>query len=116
MARAGPINVFDNKRTGRPKLRQSDKIAQQIAEKIHNDWRITLRHLAAAAETGVDLGMVNTTIKKLGYQRICAKWVPKLITMKMKAARKAAAEQLLVRTAQIWRPVTITYSIISRGV
>lgn len=55
--------------------------------------------------------MVNKIIKKLNYRRICAKWVPKLLTTDIKAARKEAVEQLLARNYQedegfLWNIVT----------
>lgn len=95
VSKVKPVNLFDAPRSGRPKLRQSDELMAQIDEKIRNNRRITQRELAA--QTGIGYGTVNRMIKKLDYRRIYAKWVPKLLTADMKAARKEAAEQLLQR-------------------
>ncbi len=91
----GPVNLFDAPRSGRPKLRRSDELMAQIDETIRNNRRITQRQLAE--KTGVGYGTVNRIIKKLDYRRICAKWVPKLLTAEMKTARKEAAQELLSR-------------------
>lgn len=76
-------------------MRRSDKVTQKIDEKIRGNLRITQRQLAR--KLGFTYGTVNEIIKKMNYRRIYAKWVPKLLTTDMKAARKEVVEQLLAR-------------------
>lgn len=95
MAKQNSMNLTDLPRSGRPKLEQTADLKQKIDQKIHENRRITQRQLAD--QLGTSQTTVHRLIRELNYSRICAKWVPKLLTTEMKANRKEMCEQLLNR-------------------
>ncbi len=86
------ITLFNKPHSGCPKQWQIMEV-EQIDEKIHQNWAIPQWQLTK--ETGVALRTIKKMIKKLNYRKICAKWVPKLLTDEMKAARKEEGQQFL---------------------
>lgn len=95
MAKQNLLNLTDLPRSGRPKTGRTDELKMKVDQKIQENRRITQRQLAQ--QLGISQATVHRIIQDLQYRRICAKWVPKLLTMEMKAQRKEMCEQLLQR-------------------
>ncbi len=93
IAKRGPVNRFRIRRPGQTKMQLSADLGEQIKAKILDNWRITRRQLAE--EMGVHFATANRIVKKLGFWRICAKWVPKLLTREQKNEWKKIAQELL---------------------
>lgn len=71
---------------GAPVKVRTTEIVNTAATLVADDARITLRSVAHALQ--ISLGTAHTILSKdLGYSRICARWIPRLLTDEMKAER-----------------------------
>ena len=75
----GRTSVDSDPRSGRPSLITTPENIERVRLAIEGDRRLTVREL------GNDLGIPKTTIweilnKILGITRVCAKFIPKLLT------------------------------------
>ncbi len=78
---------------GKPRTARSEIIRNTAATLLTDDARITLRSMAAILQ--VSLATTHRIAKEeLGFSRICARWIPRLLTDEMKAER--------VRVCQLW--------------
>ena len=68
-------NVHDDERSGRPSL-VNDNLVRAIEEKIREN-RLSL--------------LPEIVFQKLGYRKLCARWVPKLLTEEHRMKRRASA-------------------------
>jgi transposase len=91
----GQSNVSDLPRSGRPSTTVTPATMQRADSHIRNDWRITTRELAAILGTGK--GSVDKIIHKLGYSKVCARWVSRSLTEEHKEQRKIICSELLAR-------------------
>jgi histone-lysine N-methyltransferase SETMAR len=64
-------------------------------ELILQDRRITTRELIAAM--GIGFNALGTFLRKLGYRKLCARWVPRILTQDDKEQRLQACTNLLER-------------------
>ncbi|XP_025410784.1 uncharacterized protein LOC112683831 [Sipha flava] len=71
----GKMNILDKHRDGRPVTVTDEKHRIQVDELIKNDRRITQNRIADMSQERVEF-----IIQQLGYQKICARWVPKMLT------------------------------------
>lgn len=92
------LNLADLPHSGRPKLMKPEELKAKIDQEIQENRRLTQQQLAE--QLGISQSTVHKLIRDLNYQRICAKWVPKLFTLEMEANRKKMCEELLNR---YWR-------------
>ncbi|KAK9744112.1 hypothetical protein QE152_g8084 [Popillia japonica] len=60
---------------------------------IESDRRITQQRIADAF--GISKERAGFVIQKLGYEEICVRWVPRMVTAEIKHQRKEPCEQLL---------------------
>lgn len=89
----GRTDVHDEQRAGRPSV--SDETIAKVEATLLEDRRVTLEELS---ELIPDAG--KTTIHKiltehLGYSKVCARWVPKMLTEDHKQQRVAASREFL---------------------
>jgi hypothetical protein len=63
---------------------------------IWDDRSITAGELCAA--TGTGKVAVMAIIRELGYRKVCARWVPKMLTVEHKRARKNICAEILQRS------------------
>jgi len=73
---------------------------QEIEGEIRANRRVTIRELRHIIP-----GVSKTTIheamaEKLGYRKLCARWVPKMLTDDHKTKRMGSALKFLTRYAQ----------------
>lgn len=92
--KTGRQSLEDNERTGRPKATDDGEKAKIIEEVVLGDRCLTVREIAAA--TGISKTSTHRIMsEKLHMKKLTARWVPRLLNIDQKNARKAACEQLL---------------------
>jgi hypothetical protein len=79
--------------SGRPLTAVTPATMQRADSHILNDRRITTRKLAAV----LGKGSVDKIIHQLGYSKLCARWVPQILTQEHKEQRKIICTELLAR-------------------
>ena len=95
----GRTDVHYEQRSGRPFL-ISDDFLQEIEGEIRANRRVTIRDLH-----NIILEVCKTTIheavtEKLGYRKLCVRWVPKMLTDDHKTKRMGFVLKFLTRYAQ----------------
>lgn len=79
----GLLPILDKSRSGRPKTAVNDANIQRIDELIRTNRRITQDEISAYLNISHE--RVNHIInKELKYRKICARWVPRMLTDEMK--------------------------------
>ena len=79
------ISCKDCERTGRPRTSSTAEISQRVEQLIKNERRITVREIAYQCD--VSVGCAHEIIKSLGFNKLSARWVPRLLTSEMKETR-----------------------------
>ena len=90
----GRTSVDSDSRSGRPSLITTPENIERVRLAIEGDRRLTGREL------NNDLGIPKTTVweilnKILGMTRVCAKFIPKLLTTEQKDLRSEIAQDNL---------------------
>ena len=90
----GRTSVDSDPRSGRPSLITTPENIERVRLAIEGDRRSTIRELEN------DLGIPKTTVweilnKILGMTRVCAKFIPKLLTTEQKDLRSEIAQDNL---------------------
>ena len=81
----GRTSLEDDERSGRPSMSSTPKNAETIQRLVHEDHRRTIKDIAAIVN--VSYGTVQTIlICDLNMHRVDAKFVPRLLTPRMKRA------------------------------
>ena len=89
--KAGKFSVEDDTRPGRPKTSVT-KTAVKIV--VEQDARLSVKDIASC--TGIWEGSVQTILKKrLDLRKVCARWVPRLLSEEQKTQRLKCAWELL---------------------
>ena len=94
--KAGQFSVEADTRTGRPKSSITNLKANIGAVKIvvEQDARLSVKDIASC--TGISEGSVQIILKKrLDLKKVCARWVPQLLTEEQKTQRLNCARELL---------------------
>jgi len=76
--RDGNTSIQDQPRGGRPRTASIEPNKKRIDEIIKEDRRVTLD--AIATKLGIWHNAVQEIIGSLGYRKICARWIPCLLT------------------------------------
>ena len=80
--KAGKFSVEDNTRPERPT--KANIAAVKIV--VEQDARLSVKDIASC--TGISEGSVQTILKKrLGLRKVCARWIPHLLTEEQKTQR-----------------------------
>jgi len=74
----GRTDVHDEQRSGRPSL-ISDDLLQEI-EEVRANRRVTIRELHHIIPKASNTTIHEAVTEKLGYRKLCARWVPKMLT------------------------------------
>ena len=83
---SGETELHDRTRDGCPATATSPDMLQRANAIIHADRRITSRQLAV--QLSVSNGSAMTIIDALGYSKVCARWVPRSLTIEHRRQRK----------------------------
>ena len=86
---------MDDQRSGRPTSITSQKV-QEIKELLDKDRRITIREVSQQVDCSV--GTVHTIIlENLNMRRLCARWIPKMLSECQKAQRVESCQRFVQR-------------------
>ena len=86
--------VKDSKRSGRPKTAITKGNIAAVKNMVLEDGRYTVKCIAQSV--GISSGTIHAILTNhLHMRKVCAKWVPHLLTAEQKMARVKAAKQLL---------------------
>lgn len=92
----GRSDMTDEYRSGRPTNAVTDEHIMRINELIRENRRITVDEIAY--DLNISHGSVHNIIQnRLQYRKVCARWVPRLLTETHKSQRVLAAVKLLER-------------------
>jgi len=92
----GRTDVHDEQRSGTPSL-ISDDLLQKIEGEIRANRRVTIRELHHIIPEVSKTTIHEAVIRKLGYRKLCARWVPKMLTDDHKKKRIGSALKLVPR-------------------
>ena len=91
----GRTDVHDKQKNGRPSLISDD--LQEIEGEIHANRRVTIRELHYIIPEASKTTIHEAVTEKLGYRKLCARWVPKMLTDDHKTKRMRSALKFLTR-------------------
>ena len=95
--REGRNTVKADSRTGRPSVIDVD-LMTSIEDLVKTDRRVSIRDLEDA--TGASRGTVHNILKKLNMKKVCARWVPRLLSDNDRSRRIECSEHFLRRFEQ----------------
>jgi len=72
------MSIQDQPRNDRPHKASAEPNKKRVDEIIKEDRRVTLDAIATKLEIGHNA--VQGMIGNLGYRKICARWLPRLLT------------------------------------
>ena len=92
--KAGKFSVEDDTRPGRPKTSVNKANIAAVKIVVEQDARLSVKDIAIC--TGISEGSVQTILKKhLDLKKVCARWVPHLLTEEQKTQRFKCTRELL---------------------
>jgi histone-lysine N-methyltransferase SETMAR len=95
----GRTNIQDKERSGRPSS-QTDEIVSLMDQKLRFDHWLTISALADEFPNLRRTTIYTIFIEKLGYHKLCARWVPKMLTGQHKEQRMSSGREILNRYRQ----------------
>ena len=94
LLKAGKFSIEDDTRPGRPKTSVTKANIAAVKIVVKQDARLSVKDKASC--TGISEGSVQTILKKsLDLRKVCARWVPDLLTEEQKTQRLKCARELL---------------------
>ena len=93
--KSGSSDISDKPRSGRPKTAVTPENKRRIDEMICGDRRVTVRDIVD--EIGTGHNAVQEIINELGYSKVCAHWVPRMLTDELRQSRREVCTQMLQR-------------------
>ena len=92
--KAGKFSVEDDTRPGRPKSSVTKANIAAVMIVVEQNARLSVKDRASC--TGISEGSVQTILKKrLDLIKVCARWVPHLLTQEQKTQRLKYAREFL---------------------
>jgi len=91
----GRENVHDEVRSGRPSL-VNDDLVHNVNERVHDDRCFTISDLSLHFPQISRTLLYDIVSSHLGYQKVCARWVPKMVTEEHKKQCVACALTFLM--------------------
>ena len=92
--KAGKFSVDDDTRPGRPKTSVTKANIAAVKTVVEQDARLFVKDISSC--TGISEGSVQTILKKhLDLRKVCARWVPHLLTEEQKTQCLKCARKLL---------------------
>jgi len=95
----GRTDFHDEQKNGRPSL-ISDDLLQEIEGEIRANRSVTIRELHHIIPEVSKTIIYEAVTEKLGYRKLCARWVPKMLTDDNKTKWIGSALEFLTRYAQ----------------
>ena len=98
--KAGKFSVEDDTRPGRPKSSVTKANIAAVKIVVEQDARLSVKDIASC--TGISEGNVQTILKKrLDLRKVCARWVPHLLTEEQKTQCPKCARELCKHTKAV---------------
>ena len=92
--KAGKYSVEDDTRPRRPETSVTKANIAAVKIVVEQDVRLSVKDIASC--TGISEGRVQKILKKhLDLRKVCARWVPDLLTEEQKTQRLKCARELL---------------------
>ena len=92
--RDGRDVVEDDEGRGRPNTSVNEKSTNAIAQVVRENPRLSVRKIAGAVD--ISVGSAHTILhEELGMSRVCARWVPRLLTIAMREHRVESSREIL---------------------
>ena len=92
--KAGKCSVEHDTHPGRPKTSVTKGNIAAVKIVVEQDARLSVKDVASC--TGISEGSVKTILKnRLDLRKVCARWVPHLLTEEQKIQRFKCAQELL---------------------
>jgi histone-lysine N-methyltransferase SETMAR len=92
----GCTSLEDDPHKGLPKSATTPKIIEQVQDMVLDDWRIKVREIAET--TGISKERVGCILhEELDMKKLCARWLPRLLTVDQKCTHMKISEQCLER-------------------
>ena len=92
--KAGKFSVEDDTHPGRPKTSVTKTTIAAVKIVVEQDVGLSVKDIASC--TGISEGSMQTILKKrLDRRKVCARWVPHLLTEKQKTQHLKCARELL---------------------
>ena len=92
--KAGKFSVEDDTHPGRPKTSVTKANIAAVKIVVEQDARMSVKDIASC--TGISEGSVQTILKKrLDLRKVCARWVPHLLTEEQKTQHLKCVRELL---------------------
>ncbi|PNF21375.1 hypothetical protein B7P43_G15465, partial [Cryptotermes secundus] len=95
--KAGRVSVEDDKLSGRPSTSKTTENLENIRELIHEDHLRTIHELEITVIPGINTVRRVVRCGRLGFHKVCARWVPHMLTLQQKMQRMGLALQHLNR-------------------
>lgn len=89
----GRTDVHDEARAGRPSV--SDETIANVEAAMLEDRRVTVRELCEKIPEVSKTTIDKILTEHLGYSKVCARWVPKMLTADHQRQRVEAAQEFL---------------------
>ena len=89
----GDTDVYDKPRSGRPSTANNDENEERLDQLIRQNRRITIAEMRAELDVGVRA--LEAMLSSLGYSKVCARWVPRMLTQENKENRLSVSRDLL---------------------
>ena len=82
----GRQSTEDEHRSGRPAEASTEENVESVQDMIFKDRRLTIRRVAGCLK--LSTGTTHHIISEiLGYNKVCARWVPRMLTPEIKRVR-----------------------------
>ena len=91
--RKGHCDLNDKPRSGRPASAVNDESMNTADLIIKANRRVTIDELCN--DLGISHGSARNLVEALGYSKVCAKWVPRMLTETLKEQRLAVSQEIL---------------------
>jgi len=92
----GRTTLEDDPRKGHPKSATTPEIIEQVHDMLLDDWRMNVSEITETI--GISKKRVGYILhEELNMKKLCARWVPRLLTADQKRTRMKISEQCLER-------------------
>ncbi|XP_075217931.1 uncharacterized protein LOC142322739 [Lycorma delicatula] len=88
------MNVHDEECSGHPTV-ITDELTENVNAKICENRMLTISQLSIEFHFVLRSGIYDILTEKLGYRKLCSRWVPKILTETRKEKCLAAAQTFL---------------------
>jgi [histone H3]-lysine36 N-dimethyltransferase SETMAR len=89
--KSGEETVLSQERSGRPSTSVTEDNKSKVDELVRKNRRITVNDMVN--EVGISVGSIVSILSELGYRKVCARWVPHLLTEEQRQTRISICQQ-----------------------